>query len=183
MPRTQSRRKSPAPFMRRAWISSCSIPSSATSKPSSPKSRQPTIREEPMSNIFRVARKELASFFSSLAAFIFIGVFLAVCLFTFFWVSRFFARNIADIRPLFEWMPVLLIFLVSGLTMRMWSEERRAGTLEFLMTSPAKPIHLVLGKFLACLALVAIALALTLPLPIVVSAIGPLDWGPVIGGY
>ncbi len=136
-----------------------------------------------MSNILRIARKELASFFSSLAAFIFIGVFLAVCLFTFFWVSRFFARNIADIRPLFEWMPVLLIFLVSGLTMRMWSEERRAGTLEFLMTSPAKPIHLVLGKFLACLGLVAIALALTLPLPILVSVIGPLDWGPVIGGY
>jgi ABC-2 type transport system permease protein len=136
-----------------------------------------------MSNILRVARKELASFFSSLAAFIFIGVFLAVCLFTFFWVSRFFARNIADIRPLFEWMPVLLIFLVSGLTMRMWSEERRAGTLEFLMTSPAKPIHLVLGKFFACLGLVAIALALTLPLPILVSVIGPLDWGPVIGGY
>jgi ABC-2 type transport system permease protein len=136
-----------------------------------------------MSNVLRVARKELGSFFSSLAAFIFIGVFLAVCLFTFFWVSRFFARNIADIRPLFEWMPVLLIFLVSGLTMRMWSEERRAGTLEFLMTSPAKPIHLVLGKFLACLGLVAIALALTLPLPILVAAIGPLDWGPVIGGY
>jgi ABC-2 type transport system permease protein len=136
-----------------------------------------------MSNILRVARKELGSFFSSLAAFIFIGVFLAVCLFTFFWVSRFFARNIADIRPLFEWMPVLLIFLVSGLTMRMWSEERRAGTLEFLMTSPARPVHLVLGKFLACLGLVAIALALTLPLPILVAAIGPLDWGPVIGGY
>ena len=136
-----------------------------------------------MSNVLRVARKELGSFFSSLAAFIFIGVFLAVCLFTFFWVSRFFARNIADIRPLFEWMPVLLIFLVSGLTMRMWSEERRAGTLEFLMTAPAKPLHLVLGKFLACLGLVAIALALTLPLPILVSAIGPLDWGPVVGGY
>ena len=136
-----------------------------------------------MSNVLRVARKELGSFFSSLAAFIFIGVFLAVCLFTFFWVARFFARNIADIRPLFEWMPVLLIFLVSGLTMRMWSEERRAGTLEFLMTSPAKPIHLVLGKFLACLGLVAIALALTLPLPVLVAAIGPLDWGPVIGGY
>ncbi len=136
-----------------------------------------------MHNTLRVARKELASFFSSLAAFIFIGVFLAVCLFTFFWVSRFFARNIADIRPLFEWMPVLLIFLVSGLTMRMWSEERRAGTLEFLMTSPARPIDLVLGKFLACLSLVAIALALTLPLPILVAAIGPLDWGPVVGGY
>ncbi|HZV20060.1 MAG TPA: ABC transporter permease, partial [Hyphomicrobiales bacterium] len=136
-----------------------------------------------MSNIFRIARKELASLFSSPAAFIFIAVFLAALLFIFFWVDRFFARNIADVRPLFEWMPVLLIFLVSALTMRMWSEERRAGTLEFLMTAPVKPLHLVLGKFLACLGLVAVVLALTLPLPVTVSLLGPLDWGPVFGGY
>ncbi len=136
-----------------------------------------------MSNISRIARKELAAFFSSPAAFIFIGAFLAALLFIFFWVDRFFARNIADVRPLFEWMPVLLIFLTSALTMRMWSEERRAGTLEFLMTSPVKPAVLVAGKFAACLALVAIVLALTLPIPITVSILGPLDWGPVFGGY
>ncbi len=136
-----------------------------------------------MSNVARIARKELAGFFSSPAAFIFIGAFLAALLFIFFWVDRFFARNIADVRPLFEWMPVLLIFLVSAVTMRMWSEERRAGTLEFLMTTPVEPAHLVLGKALACLALVGIVLALTLPLPITVSLLGPLDWGPVFGGY
>src|SRR6516225_4840415 len=136
-----------------------------------------------MSNVVRIARTELAALFSSPAAFIFIGVFLAALLFIFFWVDRFFARNIADVRPLFDWMPILLIFLVSAMTMRMWSEERRAGTLEFLMTTPVKPIDLVLGKFVACLVLVAIALALTLPLPLTVSLLGPLDWGPVIGGY
>jgi ABC-2 type transport system permease protein len=136
-----------------------------------------------MSNVLRVARKELATLFSSLAAYIFMGVFLAVSLFIFFWVARFFARDIADVRPLFEWMPVLLIFLVSAMTMRMWSEERRSGTLEFLMTAPVRPVHLALGKFLACLALVAVALALTLPLPVMVSILGPLDWGPVFGGY
>lgn len=136
-----------------------------------------------MSNVLRIARKELASFFSSLAAYIFIGVFLATSLFIFFWMSRFFARNIADVRPLFEWTPVLLIFLVSAMTMRMWSEERRSGTIEFLMTAPVRPLHIVLGKFLACLALVGVALALTLPLPLTVSLLGPLDWGPVVGGY
>jgi gliding motility-associated transport system permease protein/gliding motility-associatede transport system auxiliary component len=136
-----------------------------------------------MSDVVRIARKELAAFFSSPAAFIFIGVFLVALLFIFFWVDRFFARNIADVRPLFEWMPVLLIFLVSAMTMRMWSEERRAGTVEFLMTAPVKPLHLVLGKFLACLALVGIVLVLTLPLPVTVFVLGPLDWGPVIGGY
>ncbi len=136
-----------------------------------------------MNSISRIARKELAGFFSSLAAFIFFGVFLGVCLFVFFWIETFFARNIADVRPLFEWMPVLLIFLVAALTMRVWSEERRMGTIEFLLTSPVGPLHFVLGKFLACMALVAIALALTLPVPITVALLGPLDWGPVAGAY
>ncbi|MDJ0947751.1 MAG: Gldg family protein [Alphaproteobacteria bacterium] len=136
-----------------------------------------------MSSVWHVARKEVGTFFSSLAALIFIAVFLGVCLFVFFWVETFFARNIADVRPLFEWMPVLLIFLVAALTMRLWSEERRSGTLEFLLTAPVRPVDLVLGKFAACMALVAIALALTLPLPVTVSLLGPVDWGPVIGGY
>lgn len=136
-----------------------------------------------MHNVLRIAKKEFGGFFSSPIAFIFLGAFLAVTLFVFFWVETFFARNIADVRPLFEWMPLLLIFLVAAITMRMWSEERRAGTLEFLLTSPVKSQHLVLGKFLACTGLVAVALALTLPLPLTASLIGPLDWGPVFGGY
>ena len=136
-----------------------------------------------MSTILRIARKEFATFFSSPIAFIFLGAFLAVTLFVFFWVETFFARNIADVRPLFEWMPLLLIFLVAAVTMRMWSEERRSGTLEFLLTVPVKSYHMVLGKFMACLGLVAVALLLTLPLPLTVSLFGPLDWGPVFGGY
>jgi ABC-2 type transport system permease protein len=136
-----------------------------------------------MKHCIEIARKESAGFFSSAIAFIFFGVFLAVTFFIFFWVETFFGRNIADVRPLFEWMPILMIFLSAAITMRMWSEERRSGTLEFLLTSPAPPFQLVLGKFLACLGLVAVALALTLPLPITVSFIGPLDWGPVFGGY
>jgi len=136
-----------------------------------------------MSDTLQIARKELAGFFSSPVAYIFIGAFLAVCLFVFFWVDAFFARNIADVRPLFEWMPVLLIFLTAALTMRLWSEERRAGTLEGLMTLPVPTWRLVAGKFLAAMALLAIALALTLPLPVTVSLLGPLDWGPVTGAY
>ena len=136
-----------------------------------------------MNHMLRIARKEFAGFFAVPIAFIFLGAFLAVTLFVFFWVETFFARNIADVRPLFEWMPLLLIFLVAAMTMRMWSEERRAGTLEFLLTVPVKGYHLVLGKFMACLGLVTVALLLTLPLPLTVSLLGPLDWGPVVGGY
>ena len=136
-----------------------------------------------MASIKPIFRKEFNSFFASPAAWLFLGVFLIASLFIFFWGEAFFARNIADLKPLFQWMPVLLIFLVAALTMRSWSEERRAGTLESLLTSPVSPLQLVLGKFAANLALVALALLLTLPLPVTVAMIGPLDWGPVFGGY
>ena len=135
------------------------------------------------STLMQITRKEFRSFFASPAAYLFLGGFVAASLFVFFWVETFFARNIADIRPLFQWLPLLLIFLVAALTMRAWSEERRAGTLESLLTSPVSPLQLILGKFLATMALVILALILTFPLPVTVSLIGPLDWGPVVGGY
>ncbi len=130
-----------------------------------------------------VARKELSAYFGSPMALIFLAAFLLVTLFAFFWVETFFARNIADIRPLFRVMPVLTIFLVAALSMRQWSEEQRVGTQEVLLTLPVRRIELVLGKFLAVMALVALALALTLFLPITVEILGDLDWGPVVGGY
>lgn len=136
-----------------------------------------------MKQTLSITRKELSAYFGSPMALLFVGVFLAVTLFTFFWAAAFFARGIADVRPLFQWMPVLVLFLVAALTMRQWSEEQRSGTVEVLLTLPVSKAQLVLGKFLAVLALVAIALALTLFLPISVSFMGNLDWGPVIGGY
>jgi ABC-2 type transport system permease protein len=136
-----------------------------------------------MKQTWTVARKELSAYFGSPMALIFLGSFLVVTLFAFFWVETFFVRNIADVRPLFQWMPILTIFLVAALTMRQWSEEQRSGTLEMLLTLPVRRVELVLGKFLAVMLLVALALALTLFLPITVSLMGPLDWGPVIGGY
>ncbi|MGH2593253.1 MAG: ABC transporter permease, partial [Anaerolineae bacterium] len=136
-----------------------------------------------MKQILSITRKELDSYFSSPMALIFLGAFLAVTLFAFFWVDTFFARGIADVRPLFRGMPLLLIFLVAALTMRQWSEEQRSGTLETLLTLPVRPAQLALGKFLAVMTLVGVALALTLPLPLSVSNLGNLDWGPVVGGY
>ena len=136
-----------------------------------------------MNHIWSIAAKELRGYFNSAVALIFLATFLAVVLFTFFWVDKFFARGLADVRPLFEWLPLLLIFLVAALTMRLWSEEQKTGTLEILLTLPV-PVHrLVLGKFLAGFILVAIALGLTLGLPITVDNFGELDWGPVMGGY
>ena len=131
----------------------------------------------------RIASKELALLFSSPIAYLFLAAFLAVTLFVFFWGEAFFARNISDVRPMFEWLPLLLIFLASALTMRMWSDERRGGTLELVVTVPASSTEFVIGKFVACWALLGIALLLTLPLPITVALLGDLDWGPVFAGY
>jgi ABC-2 type transport system permease protein len=136
-----------------------------------------------MKQTLAITRKELEGYFGSPMALIFVGAFLAITLFAFFWLDTFFARGIADVRPLFQRMPQLMIILVAALTMRQWSEEQRSGTLEVLLTLPVRPIRLVLGKFLAVMALVAVSLALTIFLPITVSLLGNLDWGPVVGGY
>ncbi len=131
----------------------------------------------------RVASKEIRVFFSSPAAWLFLASFAAANLFIFFWVESFFARNVADVRPLFEWMPRLLIFLSAALTMRMWSDERRTGTLEHVLTQPVGIWQFVLGKFLACFILLLLALFSTVPLPISIALIANLDWGPVIAAY
>lgn len=133
--------------------------------------------------ILAITRKELNNYFGSPLALIFLGVFLAATLFIFFTYEGFFARGIADVRPLFNALPLLLILLLAALTMRQWSEEQRSGTQELLLTLPAPHAALVLGKFLAVMLLIVVALGLTLPLPLTVALIGNLDWGPVIGGY
>ena len=136
-----------------------------------------------LSVLSQIQRKELTLFFAAPIGYLFLAAFLGVTLFVFFWAEAFFARNVADVRPMFEWMPILLIFLSAALTMRMWSEERRSGTLEFVATLPASTWEFVLGKFAACWSLLLIALLLTLPLPITIAVIGDLDWGPVLAGY
>ncbi len=132
--------------------------------------------------IWRIATKEITLFFASPIAWLFLACFAGFCLFVVFWGENFFARNISDVRPLFEWMPVLLIFLSSALTMRLWSEERRTETLEHI-TAQAVPLwQFVAGKFLACMILLCIAVLIILPLPFSVSVMGELDWGPVWAG-
>ncbi len=136
-----------------------------------------------MKKMLSVAGKELKLYFGSPMALIFVGVFLVLTLFVFFWVDSFFARGVADVRALFEWMPLLMIFLAGALTMHQWSREEESGNLQALLTMPVRLTELVAGKFLSALALVAVALGLTLFLPLTVSSLGNLDWGPVIGGY
>lgn len=134
--------------------------------------------------IWTIAKKELRGYFNSPVAVSFLVVFLVAVFGLFFWYEKFFARGLADLRPLFEWMPVILIILASALAMQMWADERRTGTLEMLLTLPVPRWKLATGKFLAGMLLIAIALALTIELPITIAEkMGNLDPGPVIGGY
>ena len=122
-----------------------------------------------LTNIWSVTKKELRDYFSSSAALLFLIIFLIAIYIVFFWVDAFFARNLADVRPLFNWIPILFIFLIAALTMHTWSEERCRGAIELILTSAISPWAYLIGKFLAVLGLIAVALLLTSPLPLTVS--------------
>jgi ABC-2 type transport system permease protein len=130
-----------------------------------------------------LAKREFISFFASPVALAFLGLFLVGQLVKFFYIDYFFSYGLADVRSLFANMPLMLIILVGALTMKLWSEEQKQGTLELLMTLPLSNFQLVIGKFLAGWAFIGVALLFTLGLPITVAEYGPLDWGPVWGGY
>ena len=136
-----------------------------------------------MNRIKAVAGRELRAYFNSPIAYVFLLVFVGAALFTFFNANAFFSRGRADLRGLFDAVPFLMVLLVPALTMRLWAEERKQGTLEVLLTLPARDHELVAGKFLASWALLGVGLVLTAALPLTVSTIGDLDWGPVLGGY
>lgn len=136
-----------------------------------------------MTRMRSVATRELRAYFNSPIAYVFLLAFIGAALFTFFNVNAFFARGQADMRSLFSSVPFLMLLLVPALTMRLWAEEEKQGTIEMLLTLPVRDHELVAGKFVASWALLAVGLALTLPLAITVSLLGNLDWGPVWGGY
>jgi len=136
-----------------------------------------------MKRIRTIALREFRAYFNSPIAYVFLLAFVGAATFTFFNVNEFFSRGEADLRALFASIPVLVLLIVPALTMRLWAEEEKQGTIETLLTFPARDAELVAGKFLASWGLLAVGLALTLPLAFSVRALGNLDWGPVIGGY
>lgn len=136
-----------------------------------------------MTRVKAIVLRELRAYFNSPIAYVFLLVFAGAALFTFFNIGAFFSRGRADLRGLFDAIPFLMVLLVPALTMRLWAEERKQGTMEVLLTLPTRDYELVIGKFLASWVLLATGLALTFVLPFTVAGLGNLDWGPVIGGY
>lgn len=136
-----------------------------------------------MGGVLTVARRELAGYFATPVAYVFIVIFLVLSGALTFTVGNFFARGQADLQPFFTFVPWLFLFLVPALTMRLWAEERRLGTVELLLTLPLAQWQAVAGKFIAAWAFCAIALALTFPLVITVNVLGNPDNGVIATGY
>jgi ABC-2 type transport system permease protein len=130
-----------------------------------------------------IAKRELSGYFSSPVAFVFIVIFLLLAGFFTFMVAGFFERGEANLTTFFTWHPWLYLFLVPAVGMRMWSEERRLGTIELLLTMPVTPWQAILGKFLASWAVVALALLLTFPIVLTVNYLGNPDNGVIFAGY
>ena len=136
-----------------------------------------------MKNLWVVTRRELAGYFLTPLAYIFIVIFLFLNGVFTFYLGNFFERGQADLQPFFEFHPYLYLILIPPVAMRLWAEERKTGTLELLMTLPITLWEAVLGKFLAAWLFTATALALTFPIWLTVSYLGDPDHGIILAGY
>lgn len=129
-----------------------------------------------------ISRREIRTYFNSPVAYIVVPAFTILAAVMFFGF-QFFLAGEATLRGFFENMPFLFLFLAPAITMRLLADEKASGTMELLITMPVRDWEVVLGKFLAAMALLTSTLALTLVFAITVRALGPLDRGPAIGGY
>ncbi len=136
-----------------------------------------------MHNFWTIYRREFSASFNSPIAYIFIFLFLAMMAFIFFVLQGFFARPNPEVRGYFDLLPWTLIIFIPAITMRLWSEEKKQGTIELLMTLPMKTWELVLGKFLAGYSIVAMSILLTLLLPITVSWVAQIDSTALVAAY
>src|SRR5881392_1208427 len=136
-------------------------------------------------NIKAVAKRELIGYFSSPVAYVFLTMFLLLGGFFTFMVGRapFFDFGQASLVTFFIWLPWLFLFLVPAVGMRLWSEERRLGTIELLLTMPITAWQAIVGKFLASWLFLALALALTFPIVLTVNYLGSPDNGVIFGSY
>ena len=134
-------------------------------------------------NIKAIMKRELGGYFTSPIAYVFLVIFLLLTGFFTFTVGNFFERGEASLVSFFTWHPWLYLFLVPAVGMRLWSEERRLGTLELLLTMPITAWQAIVAKFLASWLFLGLALALTFPVVITVNWLGDPDNGVIFAGY
>jgi ABC-2 type transport system permease protein len=136
-----------------------------------------------MRNVLTIFRRELAGYFATPLAYVFIVIFLVLAGTLTFFIGNFFERGQADLQPFFTLHPWLYIVLIPALSMRLWAEERRSGTIELFLTLPIRMTEAVIGKFLAAWFFAGIALALTFPFWITVNFLGRPDNGVILASY
>lgn len=136
-----------------------------------------------MTGTLTVFRRELAGYFATPVAYVFIVAFLLLAGIFTFYVGGLFERGQADLKPFFMFHPWLYVVLMPAIAMRLWAEERRSGTIELLLTLPVGLGGAVVGKFLAAWAFTAVALALTFPVWLTVNHLGAPDNGVILAGY
>lgn len=136
-----------------------------------------------MNNIQVIMKRELYGYFSTPVAYVFIVIFLFLTGIFTFYLGSFYDSNQADLDPFFRFHPWLYLFLIPAISMRLWSEERKSGTIELLMTLPVSTIDAVLGKFLAAWCFSGIALAMTFPIWITVNYLGDPDNTVILASY
>lgn len=134
-------------------------------------------------SIYTIAKREVGGFFASPVAYVFIVIFLLLSGFFTFMLAGWFSVGQASLDGFLVWHPWLYLFLVPAVGMRMWSEERRLGTIELLLTMPITPWQAIVGKFLAAWAVLGLALLLTFPMIITVNFLGHPDNGIIVAGY
>jgi ABC-type transport system involved in multi-copper enzyme maturation permease subunit len=134
-----------------------------------------------MSNTLSIFRRDLAAYFTSPIGYIFIMVFVTISVGLY--ITSFFMYPVADMRPFFENLPLLLCVFIPAVTMRIWAEERKENTWEMLLTFPMKPYELVLGKFFAALVFFGVALLATCTVPAMLMSLGNPDIGAMLSGY
>ena len=134
-----------------------------------------------LSNIGPIYRREIRSYFNSPVAYVVIVVFLAIV--GWYFSNNLFLMNTASMRIVFELVPLVFLFFVPAVTMRLLAEEKKSGTLELLTTKPVRDVEIVLGKFLAAWTLLAATLAPTLVYMVTLMFLGTPDLGPVVTGY
>jgi len=135
-----------------------------------------------MKGFLAVCKRELKAYFATPVAYVFLVIFLFFAAYLTF-KGRFFEDRQADMRVFFNYLPLLFVFMVPCTAMRLWSEERRSGSIELLFTLPITVAQAVLGKFVAAWVFLGLALALTLPMPITVCYLGEPDIGLIVTGY
>lgn len=136
-----------------------------------------------MRGVWIILKRELASYFSTPVAYVFILIFLALSAALTFYLGNLFERGQADLAPFFNFHPWLYLFLIPAISMRLWAEERNSGSIELLLTLPVTLWQAVLGKFLAAWAFTSGALALTFPIWVTVNYLGSPDNGAIVAAY